>query len=500
MERKYLPWKVLMPLMLLYAIVSTIGILHHEIWLDEAQHFVIARDSASITDLYKNMQYDGHVQLWNYLLYFITHYISAEVIAMQLFHLLIINAAVFLFLRFGPFPLWIKVPVIFSYYFLFEYSLISRNYAPGILLLLIMCILIQLARQNRWAIGSLLLLLCVTHLFFVFAAIGFMIFLLINRGWREMKIPLSFLAVGLLLAAIPLLNIPADNTYFHPGATTQELLSKKSISYVLYSPGRAFLPLQSPEGDYFWNTYWFDDLSAGLKTSIALLLLIAPVLLLRKSKAALAFYSCAAGLLLLFLFVTQMKGNRYFGMMPMFLICACWLATYEQRSWITENLTIRRSAGIAFGVMITFQLIAGIYAWSQDVSRPFAQAKSVISFLQENNQRLPVLVDGYGSGPALSAYYHEPLFYLDIDQYGSYCKWKRSYFHVPAIPLMQEISTSSYAAGLDSFTLISVRPAPFKDEVYTFKELAVFQDGLMKPTQYVYKVTKTNEHSMLTKR
>jgi hypothetical protein len=108
MERKYLPWKVLMPLMLLYAIVSTIGILHHEIWLDEAQHFVIARDSASITDLYKNMQYDGHVQLWNYLLYFITHYISAEVIAMQLFHLLIINAAVFLFLRFAPFPLWIK--------------------------------------------------------------------------------------------------------------------------------------------------------------------------------------------------------------------------------------------------------------------------------------------------------------------------------------------------------------------------------------------------------
>jgi hypothetical protein len=61
---------------IVFFIVSAWGIYHHELWLDEAQHFLIARDSESLRSLYFNMQYDGHVRLWNYLLYFITHYIS----------------------------------------------------------------------------------------------------------------------------------------------------------------------------------------------------------------------------------------------------------------------------------------------------------------------------------------------------------------------------------------------------------------------------------------
>src|SRR5215204_4993221 len=102
------PWKQVLPLWGLFFILTLTGILRHELWLDEAQHFLIARDSGSLPELFRNMRYDGHVQLWNYLLFFIVHYISADPLAMQLLHLLIINAAVLLFLRFAPFSLMVK--------------------------------------------------------------------------------------------------------------------------------------------------------------------------------------------------------------------------------------------------------------------------------------------------------------------------------------------------------------------------------------------------------
>src|ERR1700761_233780 len=165
--------------MLLYSIVSLFGMFHHEIFLEEAQQLTIGRDSNSITDVFKNMLYEGHVTLWNSFLYFITHYISPRPIYMQLFHLLVINATVFIFLRYAPFDLSVKTLVIFGCYFLFVYSLICRNYALGILLLFICCILMANPAKRMVSIGIVIVLMCFTHLFYVFAATGIFMYLLV---------------------------------------------------------------------------------------------------------------------------------------------------------------------------------------------------------------------------------------------------------------------------------------------------------------------------------
>src|SRR5580658_4602091 len=110
------PLKFVIPASMLFFVVSAIGILHHQIWLDEAQHFLIGRDSNSLSSLYTNMQYDGHVRLWNYLLFFITHYISANPLGMQIFHLAIITLTVYVFLRYAPFDIFTKLLVISGYF------------------------------------------------------------------------------------------------------------------------------------------------------------------------------------------------------------------------------------------------------------------------------------------------------------------------------------------------------------------------------------------------
>ena len=66
-----LPLSQLFPVLFLYLVISIAGLYYHELWLDEAQHFLIGRDSNSLPALYNNMRYDGHPRLWNFLLYFI---------------------------------------------------------------------------------------------------------------------------------------------------------------------------------------------------------------------------------------------------------------------------------------------------------------------------------------------------------------------------------------------------------------------------------------------
>src|SRR5450432_1776006 len=84
-----LPLRQSLLLLSVYLLISIIGLAHHELWLDEAQHFLIGRDSHSMSSMYYNMRYDGHPRLWNWLIYLITHYITPSYIGLQVFHLLI---------------------------------------------------------------------------------------------------------------------------------------------------------------------------------------------------------------------------------------------------------------------------------------------------------------------------------------------------------------------------------------------------------------------------
>ncbi len=118
-KNKKLPLRILLPLLAAYLVISIVGMLHHELWLDEAQHFLIGRDSHSLPEMYYNMRYDGHPRLWNFMIYLVTHYITESYAGMQVLHLLITTSTIFVFLRFAPFSLLIKILIISGLLFSF---------------------------------------------------------------------------------------------------------------------------------------------------------------------------------------------------------------------------------------------------------------------------------------------------------------------------------------------------------------------------------------------
>src|ERR1017187_1871514 len=99
----------------LFFILSFIGIMNHEMWRDEFQAWLVARDAHSIPQLLHNLKYEGNPMLWHFFLFIITTF-THNPFWMQVFHILISSSFVYLINRYSPFPLFQKFLLTFGYY------------------------------------------------------------------------------------------------------------------------------------------------------------------------------------------------------------------------------------------------------------------------------------------------------------------------------------------------------------------------------------------------
>ena len=430
---------------------------------------------------------------------FITHYISARPIYMQLFHLLVINSAVFIFLRYAPFNLPVKTLIVFGCYFLFVYSIISRNYALGILLLFICCILMANPAKKIIPIGILLLLMCFTHLFYVFAAIGiflYMFFYTIGKKklYGRFAVFTCLFLTGAVCAFVQTRRIPGDSIVHV--AHGLSWLNFHDISFAVSCFARGYITVPPLNQQYFWDKQSLQYLPQTVTVIIGLLLFAVTILFIYKSRKALLFYIPPVALLTAFLAMTGMAGSRYFGMFFIFFIAALWLAYYDGVELFPKgNVSfIKKWGPQAFiYIILISQLFTGLYMYSADFKQPFSQAKNTIGYLQSNHLiTQPLAFDGYNAGPPLSAYLERKILYLDMDQYGSFCIWKKAYLPYPRRPLMEEISSSHYINGLKQFILITNRVnAVYDNAAYSFNKLASFEGAVIEGEDYfIYKVSK----------
>src|SRR6185295_16116847 len=119
------------------------------------QAWMLASHSRSPVELLHNMRYEGHPALWHLLVFVITRF-TRRPEAMQLLNLAFAAGAVWLVARFAPFSRRVCALFAFGYFPLYEYGIISRNYAIGLLFLVAFCAL-RAARPRAWLPLSLLL-------------------------------------------------------------------------------------------------------------------------------------------------------------------------------------------------------------------------------------------------------------------------------------------------------------------------------------------------------
>jgi len=172
---------------------------HHVPWVDEAQGWLVARDS-SLFDLFNTrLRYEGSPGLWHLLLWVLCR-MHVSFTAMRWIVSIVPAAGIFVFLRYSPFPAILRIVLPFSFYLGYQYAVISRNYIAAPLLIFICAVLFaKPARNLVWlaVVLGLLSNLCAQGLV-ISAGFAAMIAL---RLWREKKAGAGSIRFDRLLAA-----------------------------------------------------------------------------------------------------------------------------------------------------------------------------------------------------------------------------------------------------------------------------------------------------------
>ena len=405
-----------------YAVFSAWSMLHHVPWSDEVHSWNIAKSSGSFGDLLANSRYEGHPPGWYTILWIISRF-THQVGWMQAVQWAIACTVIYLVLFCSPMPLILKVLIPFGYYFLFEYAIFSRNYAIGVLLVCLLCLIIR----SRFPFQRVLYLILLYFLFnihliaMILACSLHVYYLLMQRERQQKKGYLLFdLLMGLVFLVLALRSIypPPDSAL---KVDFQDSTHQLAIKSTVNAPLRSFLPLPAWWDYHFWNTQFLLDekrmhgVIRFFQPFIALALIASIFWLLWPNRKCMALFgtnlliSCVVS-------VTSftLGSARHAGFLFIAFFAAVWLFFYENR------LTEGKARSII--ALLSFQIVAGVFAFVETLRFPFSnldQIKTLAGEVPPGDQ----LVTDYWTMNAYAAFMNKPIFCLDLQKEKSFVLW-----------------------------------------------------------------------------
>jgi hypothetical protein len=161
-----------------YAAIVVVGAVCHEPWRDEVVPLSIARQAGSLAELAAPLRYEGHPILW-YLVLWIGWAIVGQTWVLKAASVGCAVAAMVLLNR-SPLPRWIRWPFTFSFFPLYQYSVVSRGYGLEMLLLFALCALHPERYRRPVALALVLAALANTELFGFVMAVAFVLMLVVE--------------------------------------------------------------------------------------------------------------------------------------------------------------------------------------------------------------------------------------------------------------------------------------------------------------------------------
>lgn len=202
---------------------------HHEAWFDEAQAWLLARDNSLWDLLAHRVRYEGTPGLWHALLWcairaglpYAWFFLIPAVFA-------IAGAAVVLWR--APFPPALRVLLLTSYFFGYQFSVVSRSYCLDVLLVPLAATFFarRAERPVRYALVIGLIANANAHGFVVAGMLGVELLVqLVRHGRQVSRSALTALAIGagLALFALACAWQPADNGFLQPQARANPLMT-----------------------------------------------------------------------------------------------------------------------------------------------------------------------------------------------------------------------------------------------------------------------------------
>jgi hypothetical protein len=422
------------------------GLQYHHMWVDELQAWMIARDSNSLSDLHRNLRYEGHPPLWHLLLFVVSRF-DRNPSAMQPLHALLAMASVYLVVRFAPFSRTQKCLFVLGYYPLYEYSLRSRCYVLGMLFLAAYAAFARpdLRYWRRQALcAGLMGWTSVCGMILGAAALSALAMQLLQQrakatDRRRADAPPSVRAAlssrdlvtlggaATILAVAFLVTLPPHDVHLAYGAKDtlpHRLLSGLSIS--AYAAVSTVVPLWAaglaPGGVPWVPIAWIVG---------AALFLAACVGLSRSRPAVVLIVLTFAGLAVIG--TEYMPHPRHLGTGYLALLGAFWLVLLQPSApgdpptsagWLAR-LRTDGAVRTLLTVILALQAVAGIAYYVRDRVVPLSRAGDAAAFIRDNGyDRLPMIgcLEEYVA--SMSGYLDRPIYYPQSAAERTFIVWR----------------------------------------------------------------------------
>ena len=442
-------------LTVLFLAVGAFTASHHEMWRDEIQAWLLARDSTSVLNLFANLKYEGHPGLWHLCLMPLSR-ISHSPVMMQMLHLFITGVTVYLFVRYAPFNWFQKLLFCFGYFVLYEYAIVARNYALGLLLITVFCVLFRERYKRFIWVGCVLFLLAHTSVHALIVAIGIGIALCCEYVFwgrflrplnqeieavedkRPIWIGFTLIGVGILTAVLQL-NPPPDTGF---AVAWNFNYDAKRVNNIVKLISRAYLPVTRPVSG-FWgsNLLTTYPLFQTIQVPLCYFLMLLSVLLFLKRPTALLTYLISTLGLLTFFYVKYHGSIRHHGFLFLTFLMCCWiyrdcsvlnLGQVEQQD---TDSTVDRILNITGTGLVTLLLIChamgGITAIRMEHRHIFSYGKLTAEYIRSQRMQDHLIVAEKDSATSTVVGYlpKRQVYYPRGSRLGSFVRWDKARTH-----------------------------------------------------------------------
>ena len=118
----------LLIILAIYIVIGFYTAAHHEGWFDEAQAWLMARELSPWELIAHHSRYEGCPPMWHLIL-MAPAKIGVPFEFISLFSLAIASIGIYLILFHSSLPLGFRVLIPFSFFYLYQYAVVARNYA-----------------------------------------------------------------------------------------------------------------------------------------------------------------------------------------------------------------------------------------------------------------------------------------------------------------------------------------------------------------------------------
>ena len=419
-----------------YILVEITGMIFHPMWRDEIHPWSIAGASTSLGDLLQKKAYEGHPDMW-YLLVYILRSLSDDPLILQLFHSGIAILTVFLILRYAPFTRGQRVLMVFGYFYLFEYAMISRNYAIGVFLITLLLTLYPLRPRFYFLMAVLLFLLAQTNAFGLILSTVFLLtwtfeFIFSDTFRTIMLREKAILISGtmLIIAGIALsvyTIIPPPSGYFVGSShfTLSQLTLREGIRSVA-TVWKAWVPIPILNIQFWGTNIIRNDL---IEAILSLILIFSAGILFIKRPVLLFLYITGLIAIIAFILMYYYGYTRHHGHLFILLIVCLWLkAYYEENDYKLHSSILEKFHGWLkknfhklLMILLIIQLFAGVYAFAIQLFVPFSAAKETAEYIRhENLDRFMIAGDEDVSLEPVLGYLNKEAFFFSRQTFSTY--------------------------------------------------------------------------------